>query len=37
MSSEGNMEKEVGRGPYALELEEPALDFILWAMGAWRD
>lgn len=37
VSSEGNMVKEVGRGPYLLEPEELALNFILWAVGAQRD
>lgn len=37
MSSEDNMANEVGSGSYLFELGEPALDFTLWAMGAWRD
>ena len=37
MSSGGNMPVEVGRGPHPLELGKPALDFILWALGAWKD
>lgn len=32
MSSERKMEKEVGRDPYPPELEQPALDFILWSL-----
>ena len=37
MSSEGNLPVEIGRGPCPLELGKPALDFILWAVGAWKD
>ena len=37
VSSEGKVAAEVGRGPYPLGLGEPALDFILWALGALRD
>ena len=37
MSSEGNLPMEIGRGPCPLELGKPALDFILWALGAWKN
>ena len=37
MSSEGNLPVEIGRGPCPLELGKPALGFILWAVGAWKD
>ena len=37
VSSEGKVAAEVSRGPYPLGLGEPALDFILWALGALRD
>lgn len=37
MSSEGKVATEVGRGPYPLGVGKPALDFILWVLGALRD